>query len=231
MTGTDETTVAILTVGDELLTGQTENTNATWLARQLHARGATVARVEVVPDDRPTIAQTVNRLRSTHDAVLVTGGLGPTHDDVTMEAIADAFDVALAENQAVLEWFETESEYARADLVEGTTAIPENATFLPNTAGVAPGAQVENVFVLPGVPQEMKAMFEQIADEFEGPETTTEVLTSERPESELVAALRTTSERFDVRVGSYPGAVVTVRIQGTDPEAVEAAAGWLEPRL
>ena len=227
----DGTTVAVLTVGDELLTGQTENTNATWLARQLHARGATVARVEVVPDDRQTIAEAVNRLRSIHDAVIVTGGVGPTHDDVTMEAIADAFGVALTEQQAVLEWFETETEYARSDLVEGTTAIPENAAFLPNPAGVAPGARVENVFVLPGVPEEMKGMFDLIADEFEGPEHTIEVLTSERPESELVGALRTASERFDVRIGSYPGAVVTVRIQGTDPEAVEEAAQWLAARL
>jgi molybdenum cofactor synthesis domain-containing protein len=228
---TDETTVAVLTVGDELLTGQTENTNATWLARQLHARGATVARVEVVPDDRSAIAATVNRLRSTHDAVIVTGGVGPTHDDVTMEAIADAFDVGLAEQQAVLDWFENETDYARSDLVDGTTAIPEQATFLPNPAGVAPGARIENVFVLPGVPEEMKGMFELIADHFEGPETTVTVLTSERPESELVDALRTASERFNVRIGSYPGTVVTVRIQGQDAAVVDAAAEWLADRL
>lgn len=223
--------VAVLTVGDELLSGETENTNASWLASRLHERGATVRRIVVVPDELDEIAATLDRLRAEYDAVLVTGGLGPTHDDITMEAVAHTFDSPMTENQAVVDWLDTETEYALSDIVDGTAHLPEGAEFLPNPAGVAPGAHIENVYVLPGVPVEMREMFEIIAPSFSGPKTTTKVVTSEEPESTLVDVLRETSERFDVRVGSYPGEMVTIRIQGQDETEVVAAADWLEDNL
>lgn len=223
--------VAVLTVGDELLSGETQNTNASWLASRLHERGATVRRIVVVPDELDEIAAALDRLRTEYDAVLVTGGLGPTHDDVTMEAVAESFDSPMTETQAVLDWLDTETEYALADIVDGTAHLPEGAEFLPNPAGVAPGAHIENVYVLPGVPVEMREMFELIAPSFSGPKSITKVVTSEEPESTLVDVLRETSERFDVRVGSYPGEMVTIRIQGQDEAEVVAAADWLEDNL
>ena len=223
--------VAILTVGNELLSGETANTNATWLAERLHERGATVTRIVVVPDDQEAIASTVTELRKHADAVIVTGGLGPTHDDVTMEAIAGAFNCEMCPNSDAIEWIEQETDYEPADLVPGTTDLPADADFLPNPAGVAPGAHLENVYVLPGVPVEMREMFAEIAPAFVGPASTTRVLTSDRPERELVGDLRTASERFDVNIGSYPGEFVTIRIKGLDSEIVDAAANWLEPRL
>lgn len=234
MTARDEPermAVALLTVGDELLAGETENTNASWLARRLGERGATVRRIVVVPDERDAIATTLYTLHAESDAVLVTGGLGPTHDDVTMSAVAQAFDRELAEHPAAVEWFEHETEYAVADLVTGTTQLPADAAFIPNPAGVAPGARIEDAFVLPGVPEEMRAMFELIAPTFDGPESTTAVLTTEAPESSLVDVLEAATRQFDVRVGSYPGDVVTIRIQGTDDDAVAAAADWLDERV
>lgn len=224
-------TVALLTVGDELLSGETTNTNATWLATQLHERGATVRRIVVVPDERSDIADAVNRLREAYDEVIVTGGLGPTHDDVTMEAVADAFDDEMVENHDAVEWIKQDTDYARADLVDGTTDLPSSADFLPNPAGVAPGAVLENVSVLPGVPAEMREMFDLIAPSFTGPQATTAVLTSDGPESELVEDLREASQRFDVRIGSYPGEMVTIRLQGQNEAEVEAAVSFLEPRL
>lgn len=224
-------TVGILTVGDELLAGETANTNATWLATRLHERGATVRRIVVVPDERSEIAATLNRLRASHDAVIVTGGLGPTHDDVTMEAVADAFDEEMEADRAAVEWIERETEYAHSDLVDGTTDLPASADFLPNPAGVAPGAILDTVYVLPGVPEEMREMFDLIAPSFTGPEATTMVLTSEGPESKLVEVLREASERFDVRIGSYPGEMVTIRVQGQSEDDVAAAVSFLKPRL
>lgn len=223
--------MALLTVGDELLSGETENTNASWLASQLHERGATVRRIVVVPDELEEIAATLTELRAVYDAVVVTGGLGPTHDDVTMEGVARSFNCEMTENQAVVEWLETETDYALEDIVDGTTHLPSDAEFLPNPAGVAPGAHIENVYVLPGVPVEMREMFDIIAPSFSGPKSTTKVLTSDEPESTLVEALQETTERFDVRVGSYPGEMVTIRIQGQDESEVAAAAEWLEPKL
>lgn len=223
--------VALVTVGDELLSGQTENTNATWLAKQLHDRGATVRRIVVVPDELAEITDTLSEIRTEYDAVLVTGGLGPTHDDVTMEAVARSFDCEMTENPAVVEWLESETDYALSDIVDGTAHLPADAEFVPNPAGVAPGAHIENVYVLPGVPIEMREMFDIIAPAFSGPQSTTKVLTSDEPESTLVEALREASERFDVRIGSYPGEMVTIRIQGQDEAEVAAAAAWLEPEL
>ncbi|MFW5922336.1 MAG: competence/damage-inducible protein A [Halodesulfurarchaeum sp.] len=223
--------VGLLTVGDELLSGETENTNASWLARRLTERGATVQRIVVVPDDEAAIVRALEALRETGDTVIVTGGLGPTHDDVTMEAVAAAFDCEMRESPEAAEWIERETEYELDELVPGTTAIPERAEFLPNPAGVAPGAHIENVYVLPGVPKEMREMFELIGPAFDGPASTTRVLTAEQPERDLVADLRTASERFDVKIGSYPGGIVTIRIQGLDGEEVDAAATWLENRL
>ncbi|MFB6110423.1 MAG: competence/damage-inducible protein A [Halodesulfurarchaeum sp.] len=227
----ESTAVALLTVGDELLAGQTENTNATWLASRLRERGATVRRIVVVPDELDEIAATLRELARDHDAVIVTGGLGPTHDDVTMEAVARAFERELVEHPDALEWVERESEYTTADLVDGTTRLPAGADFLPNPAGVAPGAHLEGVYVLPGVPVEMQAMFELIAPTFDGPKSTTTVLTSERPESSIADVLEAASRQFDVRVGSYPNDVVTIRIQGADEDEVAAAAAWLDERI
>jgi len=95
--------VAIVSVGDELLAGDTVNTNAAWLGQRLDERGVTVARVTVVPDDVGAIAQVVNEYRAAYDAVLVTGGVGPTHDDVTMDGVAAAFGRDLAASDEVLE--------------------------------------------------------------------------------------------------------------------------------
>lgn len=228
---TDPRRVAIVSVGDELLAGETVNTNAAWLGRRLTERGLTVGRTVVLPDDEEAIAATVARLADRTDAVLVTGGLGPTHDDRTMAAVARAFDRELGHHPDAAAHIEARGDYAVADLTEGTTHLPSGARALPNDVGVAPGAVVENVYVLPGVPAEMEAMFEHVAGEFEaGGSHVAEVGTSE-PESALLDRLATLRERFDVSVGSYPGEMVTVRIRAAERSEVRAAAGWLADRV
>jgi molybdenum cofactor synthesis domain-containing protein len=223
--------VGVVTVGDELLAGETENTNASWLARELLARGVSVARIVVVPDEEDAIATTVRDLSRRYDAVIVTGGVGPTHDDVTMDAVATAFDREMAEHPDAVEWFESETQYARSDLVEGTSHLPSGARMIPNPDGVAPGAVVENVYVLPGVPTEMKGMFGEVAAEFSGTTLATEVVYSAEPESSMVDVLRRVTEEFRVRVGSYPNGEVRIKIQGSDPDEVAAAAEWLRERV
>ena len=223
--------VAVVTVGDELLSGETENTNASWLARRLRERGVTVRRIVVIPDETSAIADTVSEMASRYDAVVVTGGIGPTHDDVTMEGVAAGFDIDVEEHPSVVAYFDTQTEYEREDLVDGTAALPVGARMIPNDVGVAPGAVVANVYVLPGMPEEMRAMFDRIADEFSGTPVSTAVVRTDCPESALVDLLRDVMDRFDVRVGSYPGDHVTVKIHSTDRQAVDAAADWLEERL
>ncbi|MFC7077978.1 competence/damage-inducible protein A [Haloarcula halophila] len=224
--------VAVVTVGDELLAGDTVNTNAAWLGQQLAQRGVTVERATVVPDRTADIARVVNEYHADYDAVVVTGGLGPTHDDVTIEGVAAAFGQEVVESEEALTWLAEHGGYTRDDLTDGTGEVPEGARVLPNHEGVAPGCVVERCYVLPGVPAEMKRMFEEVAEEFSGdPEHVVAVETSE-PESALLDRLAGVREQFPtVGVGSYPGENVTIRFKGTDETAVEEAAAWLRERV
>jgi molybdenum cofactor synthesis domain-containing protein len=223
--------VAIVTVGDELLAGDTVNTNATWLCERLTERGVTVERVTTVPDRVADIARVVNEYRAEYDAVVVTGGLGPTHDDVTMEGVAAAVGRSVEQHDEALEWLTTHGGYQAGDLLEGTTHLPSGARMLPNREGVAPGAVVESVYVLPGVPAEMKTMFEAVAEEFSGARTYTAFVETPDPESSLIPVMDEVQSEFPVRVGSYPGDSVRLKISGAEEAAVDDAAAWLRERV
>ena len=231
--------VALLTVGDEILTGDTQNTNATWLAGQLTDRGATVARVLVVPDDRDLIAQKVREFAERFDAVIVTGGLGGTPDDVTMAAVAQAFDRSLAPDDRALADIEATVEAVREEFPdidldhEAEASIPDGSRPLLNDPGLTPGCVIENVSVLPGIPDEMKAMFEDVAESFGGDVESRTVHTA-TPGADLVADLEAAGERFDVAVGCYPDPAVRhnrIELTGEDPGELDRAAGWLEARV
>lgn len=231
--------VALLTVGDELLSGDTKNTNATWLAGQLTDRGATVARILVVPDDRATIAERVRTYSDAFDAVIVTGGIGGTPDDVTVEAVADAFDRELAVSEqarrAVREHLRGLDETVpEIDLdVDAEATIPQGARPLTNPDGLAPGCVLENVYVLPGIPGELKAMFGTVADEFSGAAVSQFLYTVE-PEANIVPALETVAESFDVRVGCYPDREARhnrLKLTATDEEVLAEAAAFLGGRI
>jgi len=223
--------VALITVGDEILSGDTVNTNAAWLGTQLTDSGATVERMTTLPDRVGDIARVVNEYRAEYDAVVVTGGLGPTHDDVTMAGVAAAFGTELAPDEQARHWLETEGGYSGDDLAPATTHVPETAEFLPNPEGVAPGCTIGNVYVLPGPPREMEAMFDLVADEFGGDPRHVETVETPEPESQLLDRIRELRDRFDVVVGSYPGETVRLKIEGDDEAAVRRAADWLESRV
>ena len=223
--------VAVVTVGDELLAGDTVNTNASWLCERLADREVDVRRVTTVPDVVADIARVVNEYRAEYDAVIVTGGVGPTHDDVTMAGVAAAVGRDLEPHAGAREWLTEETGYAAEDLADGTTDLPAGARMIPNDAGVAPGAVVAGIYVLPGVPDEMQAMFERVAAEFSGVETHTAAVDVAEPESELIDRLSALRDRFDVTVGSYPGESVTVKLSGPDRATVEDARRWLGARV
>ncbi|WP_254530641.1 competence/damage-inducible protein A [Natrinema gelatinilyticum] len=237
--------VAILTVGDELLAGATTNTNGSWLAERITARGSTVDRILTIPDDRELIADYVARWRDEFDAVIVTGGIGGTPDDVTVEAVTDGLDRAfvvhgdiherLVEKAAAFrdENPELIDEYDLQLDLEAAASIPEGATPIVVEEGWAPGCVVENVYVFAGIPTEMRAMFEQVADEFHGA-SSAETLYTPAPEGALHEALEGVTERFDVSVGSYPRSEERpgrIRVSSTDPETVESAITWLRANV
>ncbi|WP_410765147.1 competence/damage-inducible protein A [Haloferax sp. DFSO60] len=234
--------IAILTVGDEVLAGDIENTNASWVARQMADRGATVTRILTLPDDESLITKWVGRWQATFDAVVVIGGLGGTHDDVTMDAVADAFGRELVVEAAVRQDVVATArayEEANPELFEDTdgleldvdawAATPAGAEPLINTVGLSPGCVVENVFVFPGPPDELKSMFEQVADRFDGAVTSTMLYTG-TPEGMMTDVFDSLSDRFDVTVGSYASRGETpnrIKLSGTDEETLNAAVEWL----
>ncbi|QAU11483.1 competence/damage-inducible protein A [Halorubrum sp. BOL3-1] len=229
--------VALITVGDELLSGDTVNTNANWLAGELSERGVAVGRILSIPDDRAEIAARVREYAADFDAVIVTGGIGSTPDDVTMEAVADAFDREMAPTDLTRESVERRLAAIRERVpdrefdvdLEAEAAVPEGSRPLVTEAGLAPGCVVEGVYVMPGIPDELKATFETVADEFAGDRRSRFLYTVE-PESNIVAALETAMDRFEVAVGCYPDREADhnrLKVTATDDEALDGAAAWL----
>jgi molybdenum cofactor synthesis domain-containing protein len=238
--------VAIVTVGDEILAGDTENTNAWWLSRRLAERGATTTRILTLPDDEPAIADAVSRYHSALDRVIVTGGLGDTHDDVTMEAVAGALgrspvvdaDAERDVRETIASFRESNPElverYPDMEIdVAAQASLPEGARYLPNPVGLAPGAAIEGVYVLPGIPEEMKAMFDSIADEFGG-DLERATLHTPAPESALKRHVGEAREAFEVTIGSYPARGDRhnrIKVTGSDPETVREALEFLRERI
>jgi molybdenum cofactor synthesis domain-containing protein len=228
---------AILTIGNEVVSGDTENTNASWLGRRFEELGVKVVMSAAIPDELDRIVSFIRREAPAVDHLIVTGGLGGTPDDITREAVAAAFEVPqevvpeLADD--LRSRFTGNPEYAAR-----WAALPRGSQPLENPAGGAPGFRIENTWVLPGLPREMKAMFDRYADE----------LRADRPigswrrryqtrESTISPALVEATERWPaVLVGSYPhfedtGSEVEVVLKSSDSDALAAARSWLEAEL
>jgi molybdenum cofactor synthesis domain-containing protein len=230
-------TAAILTIGNELTSGDVADTNGVWLARRLERLGMTVTVLASVPDEIDAVARFVRQQAPEADVMIVTGGLGGTPDDLTREALAAAFGVgqeivpALAD--ALRARFTRDPEYAAR-----WAALPVGSRGLENPLGGAPGFAIENVFVLPGLPVEMKAMFESIENELAaGPPIDSWRRVYAARESEIVGVLRDAVERFPgLRVGSYPtfgdaGPLVEVVLKSTDAAQLARAAGFVADAL
>jgi molybdenum cofactor synthesis domain-containing protein len=230
-------TAAILTIGNELTSGDVADTNGAWLAHRLERIGVTVTILAAVPDDIDAVARFIRREAPEVDVVLVTGGLGGTPDDLTREALAATFDV---EQQTVPELadalrarFTRDPEYAAR-----WAALPIGSRGIENPLGGAPGFVIENVYVFPGLPAEMKAMFESIEGELAaGPPIDSWRRTYRVRESEIVEVLVKARERFPgLLVGSYPmfgdaGPHVDVVLKSSDAEQLASAAEYVSTAL
>jgi molybdenum cofactor synthesis domain-containing protein len=230
------TTAALVTVGDELLAGDVENTNATWLAGQLTDRGIRVREIRVVPDEVDQIADAVAALGQACTFVVTTGGLGSTPDDVTIDAVARALERPLephpeARDQVEAAVADIREEYPEFDHdVEGGSLYLQGAQILPNEEGIAPGCVCGKVYVLPGIPAEMEAVFGVVEAEFSGG-MQSRTAYSRTPESHLNELLNDVRERFDIRVGCYPMEDRRrIRLVGENADAITEAYDWLLER-
>ena len=215
------------------MSGDVPNTNGSWIAKRLAPLGVEARLIVALPDEIDAIAEFVRAEAPRVDFLLVTGGLGGTPDDLTREALAHAFDVEQREIGELAA--DLRARFTRAPEYAARWAqLPSGSRPLANPLGGAPGFAIENVYVLPGLPAEMEAMFDAIADEFRrGNPIGAWRRTYRLPESVLAPALAEAGERWpSVLIGSYPeflpdGPEVEVVVKSSDPDALAAASSWL----
>ncbi|MBL4803939.1 MAG: competence/damage-inducible protein A [Alphaproteobacteria bacterium] len=198
---------SLVIIGNEILSGRTQDKNTSWIGDKMAAHGVPLAEVRVVPDIEEKIIEAVNAMREEYDFVFTTGGIGPTHDDITAACIAKAFGVAFGRHddayQVLLEYYgPDELTDARATMAD----MPDGATLIPNPVSGAPGFRVENVFVMAGVPRIMQAMLESvIADIAPGKTIMSNTITCNLQESIVAEGLGQVQDKYeDVEIGSYP---------------------------
>ena len=231
----DPITACLIIIGNEILSGRTQDANLAIVGKKCDTLGIRLTEARVIADVEADIVETVNTCRRLFTYVFTTGGIGPTHDDITAAAIARAFNVKVVRNKeavnAMDRYYEprrlTEARLKMAD-------IPEGALLIDNPVSGAPGFQLENVFVLPGVPSIMDAMFDGLTDRLVGGDPIlTDNVTTNLLESEIAAGLGVLQEKYpDVGMGSYPyfrkGKLgVNLVLRGTDAGRMDAAADEL----
>ncbi len=198
---------ALVVIGNEILSGRTADANTPWIAERLTEKGILLAEVRIVPDVEHIIISTVNQLRANHDYVFTTGGIGPTHDDITADSVAKAFGIPLLQSD---EAFKILEDYYG---IENMTPprikmamIPQGAKLIPNSVSAAPGFIVENVYVMAGIPRIMQAMMDHVLDEIKaGTPILSNTVTCGLSESKIAEDLTNLQSAYpDVDIGSYP---------------------------
>ena len=232
MADADTVTACLILIGNEILSGRTQDKNLNFLATGLNDIGIQMREARVIPDIREKIVTTVNECRAEFDYVFTTGGIGPTHDDITSECIAEAFGVGMYRDQEIVDLLNSymtnrgNSGMNEARLRMAT--FPEGAILIKNEVSAAPGYMIENVFVMAGVPRIMQAMFQEAKVHLKGGKTVqARGIAVDLPEGTIAEPLALVQARFkEVDIGSYPqmrevGFRVSVVARGTDPDRLD----------
>ena len=224
-------TAAIVIIGNEILSGRTKDANLPWLAERLGSLGIPVEEARVVSDRTDAIVEAVNALRSRHTYVFTSGGIGPTHDDITTEAVAAAFNVPVVRSPEAQALLADHYEPGKLNAARLRMAdVPQGATLVDNPVSKAPGYRIDNVFVFAGIPRILQAMFDGIAPTLRGgTPLQSRAISCAVGEGDLSAGLGAIQTDFpDLALGSYPfvrggrfGSSVVIR--GTDPARLDAA--------
>lgn len=229
-------TAAVLVIGDEILSGRTQDTNTQYIARFLGALGIDLKEVRVVGDVEEEIVCALNALKPRATYVFTTGGIGPTHDDITADAVAKAFKVGIDYHPEALAMLAARYPPGEFNEMRKRMArIPHSATLVKNSVSTAPGFQIGNVFVLAGVPAIMRAMLEDVAPRLiRGQPVVVETVETRLPEGRIaLGLLAIQKEQPSLALGSYPfyredGNGVQLVVRGRDSAAVEIAARQIE---
>jgi molybdenum cofactor synthesis domain-containing protein len=234
-------TAALLVIGDEILSGRTADRNIHYVAGHMTRVGIRLKEVRVVPDEEDAIVGTVNELRARYTYLFTTGGIGPTHDDITADAVAKALGVGIGHDEralALLRAFFTKRKLEATPARLRMARIPHGASLIRNAISVAPGFRVENVIVLAGVPEVMQVMLDDITPQLDtGAVMQTTTIKLNRAEGEVADIFEAHQKTFpDVTMGSYPsfsdGRISTQLVmRSTDSARLSAATSALELKL
>ena len=226
-------TAAVLVIGDEILSGRTQDKNVSQIATWLEVQGIRLREVRIVPDVEEEIVEALNAIRARYDYVFTTGGIGPTHDDITADCIAKAFGVGISEHpEAVARMTRHYGDVALFTPARRRMArVPHGGLLVDNPVSVAPGFQMENVFTFAGIPKVAEAMFQSMKHKLVGgtPVLSRTVRTN-LPEGIIAEPLGALQQRYDdLDIGSYPAfrngkPSVSLVLRGTDDARLAAAA-------
>ena len=224
-------TAALLVIGNEILSGKIADTNTGLLARLLRKKGIELRRVVTIPDEPEVIAAEISQLSASHDFLFTSGGVGATHDDVTMEGVARAFGTSVIHHPRFLESLRRRGlEASHRDLAR----VPEGCELREGASGAWPVVVMRNVWILPGLPPVFERKLEILAECLpEGPRYFADEELVPRPEEELIPLLdRVVAAYPEVQIGSYPVAAGTrITLDGDDAEALRSAAAALRKGL
>lgn len=228
-------TAALVIIGNEILSGRTQDSNTPWIAERLTERGILLSEVRVIPDEEGTIIFTINELREKYDYVFSTGGIGPTHDDITAECVAKAFGVALVQNDDAYRMLE--EHYGLEELTPPRlkmALVPAGATLIPNPVTAAPGFVMENVYVMAGVPRIMQAMLDHVMGVIvAGKPILSSTVACTLLESAVAEDLARLQSKYEnVQIGSYPhyrggNLGLSIVMRATDQKRLEEAVAEL----
>lgn len=232
----EEKSAAVVVVGNEVLSGDVEDHNGTWLCRELHRLGVEVGLSITLPDDELLLADELRRIAARHEPVVVTGGIGTTLDDVTRQAVARAAGVPIVERADVVALLERRRGRPLTLMQRRLAQLPEGATLIPNRTG-SPGFAIGPWLVFPGVPAMLHEMFPPVGERLRRAPFERRTLFTTVLESEIAGLLEELAAAHPaVGIGSYPKGddaerYVEVVLKGKDARALDAAAAWLAERL
>jgi len=226
---------SILVIGDEILSGRTQDTNSNYISKKMTEVGVNVSEIRAIPDKKEIIISSVNELRKRNDYLFTTGGIGPTHDDITSESIAEALNVNIEVNATAfndLEKYYKEMGSPFNEVRQRMARIPAGAILINNPVSIAPGFKLDNIFVFAGIPKIMKAMLENSLKYIQtGLITHSLSIKVDTVEGDIAEILRTLDlEENELKIGSYPffnselDFGVNVVIKSVDKEKLSKAA-------
>ncbi len=227
-------TACLILIGNEILSGRTQDKNLAFIAKGLNELGVQMREVRVIPDIRKTIVDTLNECRAAFDYIFTTGGIGPTHDDITSECVAEAFGVGMYRDPDTVELMTRRTKERGQEMNEARlrmATFPEGSELLKNEISAAPGYRIENVFVMAGVPHIMQAMFQEAKQHLTGGHRMlARGLVVDLGEGTIAEGLALVQARSrDIDIGSYPqmrqqvGFRVSVVLRGPDGDVLDRA--------